>query len=427
MKEKRSFRISRRQFLIVILMLTVLLALLMLGLNKIDRIDGKVRANVTIESGTSIDISLFTDDPEYVKPAIDLTTIDNITPSVINIPFWCDDIRYVSTLTIVDTVAPEAHVKDLKVDVDNEPDIMDYITGYTDLNPVTVSFVKEPDFTLGGVNEGSISFKDTSGNETVLPVKLTVIDDFEAPKILGVHPIESYENDTIKYREGITLEDNLDPNPTLEIDNSEVDISKPGTYYVKYIATDYTGNSREASAKVTILEKPETYVEPDIVYAEARKVLNEITTPDMTDAEKGFAIYFWCKENIHYVGVSDKSHWTKGAYDGFTTLRGDCYTYAVCAKAMLDCLGIDNYLIERCDPVTTSHYWNFLYMENDWYFMDCSSTNTPMNAYLLTGDELWALCATHGYRYNYDHTGLPNPSESSIQYKINYYTRTIDE
>lgn len=426
MGKDEKFSVSLRQFLLIILMLSTCLALIVMELRGIKRQDGKVIGEVTIEAGSPIDLSLFTDDPEYVSCTTDLNSLDNKTPNSYVLTFWCDNINYYSVLNVVDTVAPEAGVKDLKIDVDEEPDIMDYVTSYSDINPVEISFVKEPDYTVGGLNEGSISFKDIAGNETVLPVKLEVIDDFEAPKIFGVKPIESYENDSIKYREGVYLEDNLDENPTLTIDNSGVDISKPGKYKVKYIATDYTGNTREVETDVTILEKPEGYVEPELVYEEAMKVYPTIITSDMTDAEKGFAIYNWCKTNLHYIGVSDKSHWTAGAYEGFTTLRGDCYTYAVCAKALLDCAGIDNYLIERCDAVTTSHYWNMLFVEGKWYFMDCSSTNTPMNAYLLTGTELHDLSYVHGFRYNYDHTGLPTPTEESIQYRINYYNNTID-
>lgn len=426
MGKDEKFSISLRQFLLVILMLSVCLVLIVMGLRSIKRQYGKVESEVTIEAGSPIDMSLFTTDLEYVKCTTDISVLDNKTPNSYNLDFWCDNIPYYSVLNVVDTIAPDASVKDLKTDVDNAPDIMDYVVSYRDINPVEISFAVEPDYTKGGINEGSIRFRDIAGNETILPVKLEVIDDFDAPKILGVKPIESYENDTIKYREGIKLEDNLDPNPTLTIDNSGVDITKPGTYKVKYIATDYTGNVREVETDVTILEKPEGYVEPELVYEEAMKVYSTIITHDMTDAEKGFAIYDWCKYNLHYIGESDKSHWTAGAYEGFTTLRGDCYTYAVCAKALLDCAGIDNYLIERCDAVTTSHYWNMIFVEGKWYFMDCSSTNTPMNAYMLTGTELHDLSYVHGFRYNYDHTGLPTPTEESVQYRINYYTKTID-
>ncbi|MCR5617651.1 MAG: hypothetical protein K6F83_05130 [Clostridiales bacterium] len=426
MKGKSRFTVSGRQLLIIILMLSCCLALLTFTLDRLDRYEGKVIPEVTIEAGDNIDLSLFTDDIEYVKPAIDLSSLDNKTPAVYYVPFWCDNVRYTSVLTIVDTVPPEATVRDLKTDVNIAPDVMDYVVNCSDLNPITIDFEKEPDAKKGGENEGSVRFTDIAGNETILPVRLLVIDDFDPPVISGVEPIESYENDPIKYKENISVKDDMDPYPLLEVDNSKVDITTPGIYELTYRATDKTGNMSEVKTQVTIIAKPEGYVEPDLVYAEANKVLDTIVDNSMTDAEKGFAIYNWCKYNLHYIGTSDKSHWTAGAYEGFTTLRGDCFTYAVCAKALLDCAGIDNYLIERCDPVTTSHYWNMLCVEGEWYYMDCSSANTPMNAYLLTGDELWDLCYVHGFRYNYDHEGLPEPSTKSVQYRINYYAKTID-
>ncbi|MBO7451749.1 MAG: transglutaminase domain-containing protein [Clostridiales bacterium] len=427
METKEAYRISRRGFLLLIFSLVMVLALVMCAIKRIERFDGKVNAEVVIEAGEGLDMGLFTGDPDYVHPTIDINTIDTTIPGTYPITFWCDNIRYVSMLTIQDTIPPQGSVRDLERDLYDMPTAMDFVVDYSDVTEVKIDFKDTPDVLSGGEKDGSVRFTDTSGNETILPVKLTVIDDFDPPKIYGIHPIESYQGDNIKYREDITLEDSQDPNPVLTIDNSEVNIDKPGEYRVKYIATDNTGNSTEAYAKVTILEKPEGYVEPDLVYEEASKVLDEIVDDSMSDEQKGFKIYAWCKNNLHYIGTSDKSHWTAGAYEGFTTLRGDCYTYAVCAKALFDVAGIDNYVVERNDARDSSHFWNLLRVEDGWYFMDCSSTNTPMNAYLLTEDELDALNYIHGFRYHFDHEGLPTISKESLQDKLNYYNYTVAE
>ena len=425
-KSGSGYRMSNRRFLLFTTGLVCILVIVLFYVKQYHAYENKVVPSVTIEAGTPILPTYFTNEPQYVKPARPLESIDNKVPGQYPLTFWCDNRNYETVLNIVDTIPPSAEVQDLVTDVFVLPEASEFVTNYDDVTNVTYAYETVPDVSTGGLKEGTIKFTDTSGNSTVLPVKLTVIDDFEAPKLYGVHTIEVYEGDNIKYREDLKIEDDKDPNPILEIDNSKVDVKKPGTYEVTYTVTDSTGNSREYTSNVVIMEKPEGYVDPEEVYVLAQEVLDKITTDDMSLEQKGFAVYYWCKENINYIGHSDKSHWTKGAYEGFTSLGGDCFTYAACAKALFDVLGVDNYIIERMDPGTSTHFWNYVNIQGGWYFIDCSRTNTPLNGYLLTEDELDALNRVHGPRYHYDHTGLPNAATESIQSHINYNTRKVD-
>lgn len=425
--ENEGINLSLRRFLILILGLSLVLFIFTFYPRYSSFYEGKVYEHVIIEAGSPITMDLFTNDLENVKPAYDFTQIDTKVLGHYRIPFCCDNRRYESILTIVDTIAPTGETKDLTIDVNQLPDVSEFVVSYSDVTPVSISYSVVPDVSIGGLKEGSVSFKDIAGNETIVPFQVTVIDDFDAPLIYGIKPITVYQDDKVKYRDGLRVEDNMDPNPTLSIDTSEVDISTPGVYTVSYTATDATGNTRTSTTKITVLEKPEGYVEPEDVYNAGQKYLDMIIDPTMSDIDKGFKIYNWCKTYINYIGTSTKTHWTIGAYEGFTTLSGDCFTYAACAKAMCDMCGIECYVIERCDPGDSTHFWNLLCIEGNWYFMDCSRTNTPMNAYLLTDQELYELQYTHGYRYKFDPTGLPNRSDVSIQYRLNYYTLTAKE
>lgn len=84
----------------------------------------------------------------------------------------------------------------------------------------------------------------------------------------------------------MTVTDNMNQNPTLDIDNSKVNLNKAGTYEVVYTATDSAGNTSSASSKITIKEKPKGYVDKEDVYALAQKVVDQITNDSMTDMEK---------------------------------------------------------------------------------------------------------------------------------------------
>lgn len=424
---KKRRGLSVRRFLIFILGLSILLAVITFELDYSSKYIGKVKEHVTIEAGSVISLDLFTDDLENVKPAYDFSKIDTSLLGTYPIPFCCDNRRYVCDLTIVDTIPPIGETQNLVTDVFDLPDVSEFVVSYSDITPVKIDFEQEPDVSIGGIKDGSVAFTDIAGNKTIVPIQVRVIDDFEAPFFYGVKPIEIYENDIIKYRDGITIVDNMDPHPVLSIDNSQVDVTKPGKYTVTYTGTDATGNSRSLKTTVTVVEKPEGYVEPEEIYILAERYLNQITDNSMSDIEKCFKVYYWCKANINYIGTSDKSHWTIGAYEGFSTLAGDCFTYAACAKAMFDLIGVDSYIIERCDPTTSTHFWNLIEIDGQWYFCDCSRTNTPMNAFCLTDSELHELTYTHGNRYNFDPSGLPNRATESIQYKLNYSTLTVKE
>ena len=114
----------------------------------------------------------------------------------------------------------------------------------------------------------------------------------------------------------------------------------------------------EATINLKLKKKPSTYVEPDVVYAEAQKILDKITNSDMSDMEKALQITYWVRYNVYYVSNCDDSSWTRAAYDGFTKRSGNCYTFAMCAKALFDVAGIENMIIIR-DPDVHETYIKF--------------------------------------------------------------------
>ncbi len=89
-------------------------------------------------------------------------------------------------------------------------------------------------------------------SEKVTEIK---VEDKEKPVITGVADKEITVGDEINLSEGITATDNVDGEIEAKIEGT-VDNNKAGEYIIKVTATDNSGNTEEASFKVTVKEKP---------------------------------------------------------------------------------------------------------------------------------------------------------------------------
>ena len=157
---------------------------------------------------------------------------------------------------------------------------------------MTVTFAKEPDFTTPGTQEVALLLTDEDGNTTELTATLTVLQDTTPPVISGVTDQEILLGETVAYKKGVTVTDDYDENVELEVDSSQVNPTVAGDYLVTYRATDRSGNTAEATAYFSFTQ-PSEYT--DLALEEAQKVLDKITTEDMTQTEVAKAIYDWCR------------------------------------------------------------------------------------------------------------------------------------
>ena len=105
------------------------------------------------------------------------------------------------------------------------------------------------------------------------------------PVIQGVRDFTVYAGETVSCRSGVTVTDDCDLNPVLEVDTSELNPDVPGCYEIIYTATDSAGNVSRVAALVTVLERPENYIAPDTIDAAADKLLAEILSDGMTVRE----------------------------------------------------------------------------------------------------------------------------------------------
>lgn len=337
----------------------------------------KIIPEVTLESGTPIDINSFLTEPRADAFFVtDISSIDPNVPSSYVIKVSVGDILIVTrdvVFNIVDTTAPTANPVPQTIYTDTIPEASSVVTDIVDIAPVTVTYVEALGDTMEpGSRDVPVSIQDQYGNENVIFVPFTIIEDNEAPIISGAHNFESFIGDPIMYFDGVTVSDNYDANPSLDVDNSAVVVTQEGTYPVTYTATDEHGNESSVTINLTLRIKPERYYEPELIYEMARETIDlyDICDESMSDYEITMRIFAWVSSNIRYQMDSDKCDWTAGAYDGLVTLRGDCYNYMAVARAMLGAMGIESITVERYPINVSSHYWNLVKLDGKWYHCD---------------------------------------------------------
>ena len=240
-----------------------------------------------------------------------------------------------------------------------------------------------------------------------------------------------YLEDSIPYKSYVTYSDDKTPADklALQVDRSNVDITKAGTYDVIYTVTDEAGNTASVTIQLTIKAKPTGYVEPEVAYGYAKQVLAQITNDNMSKAEVAAAIYNYVKLNIGYSGSSDKNRgWAAGAVDGFTKHAGDCYTYYATAKALYDVAGIPNVDVVKVKTPQTSqsaHYWSLIDIGDGWYHVDCTprANNYTESFFLYTDEEMLAYSRNNKNCFNFDLDAYPARETESVQSHIKMSSR----
>ena len=374
-----------------------------------------VLGTVTVEAGTrdfqTADFLKRDVDAEFVT---DMSQTDTSHVGEQEIVLNAGGKERTSTLVVQDTAAPKAQPETVMIDIDGDLSADELVTDIEDATEVTCSFKEKPDLSQEGTVPVTVILTDEGGNTTEVDSEVEVIEDTEAPVIDGVAPLEGFIGDPVSYKSEITVTDNCDKEVELEVDNSDVDTETPGTYDVRYTAEDRAGNSAEAETTITIKEKPEDYVEPEEVYAEADAVLEEITTEDMTLKEKAKAIYDWCRSNIGYISTSEKDSWTNGAHQGFTQGQGDCFVFFSTAKALLTEADVPNIDVVKSDTSHSSHYWSLIDCGDGWYHFDATPRTGGGDLFMLTDEELLDYSASHDNSHIFDQSLYPaTPEEDS--------------
>ena len=390
-----------------------------------------IKKKVTVEIGTSANFSMFIEGepkyPEYLSTNLDFASVDYNQLQSVFFTITLYGIDHECELVIADTVAPKGEgVKQQLMSVDQIPDAEKCVTNIEDKTPVKVTWAETPDISQGGEYIAQAKLTDAAGNESLVYVPLSVTRDTVPPVIEGARDISIIVGESISYRTGIVVTDDYDQNPTLEIDTSGVTLNKAGDYKAVLKAFDYSGNKTEVTINVKIKPKPKNYIEPEMVYKQAKEIYEKITTPEMNEMEKALQIVWWVRQNIRFtVRIKPKS-WTEGAYNGFKDRRGNCLTSASCVKAMLDVAGIENMFVTRWPYKVAKHYWNYVKIDGQWYHCDATwRQNYDSYFFMYTTKELLRFWHDGWNGFEFDQKKYPESATVSVQKKIDYKNHKI--
>lgn len=355
-------------------------------------------ATLTVEAGTALPAPadfLQTGTKKEITYITDVSAISPNVPGSYPVELRCGKQTLSSTILIRDTVAPTAVPQPLTVYNPQTVKAEDMVTDLQDVTQVSIRFETNPDLTVAGDQTVALLLTDLGSNTTRLETTLTVVLDTEAPIIAGAGLIEVYTGDSIAYRDGITVTDDQDPAPKLDIDSSAVNLAEPGQYSITYTATDHAGNVSTAEGSVIVYAKAESFVPPEEIYAAVDAILAELITEDMTDYQKVKTVFWWIRHNTTYVNMQNPKDWMQVGYQTLTRRRGDCYSFFALNKLMLERMGIPNIDVAKVKrhQWDGGHYWSLVSVDGGqtYYHVDI----TPRQ------DDTIFLMVTDGYLADY--------------------------
>lgn len=425
-RRKRKVKLKKRAYVVAFVLVVILAVLLISAISHIN-----VRKRVVIEAGDPIPgIEAFVKrNPDKYTLATDLSGLDTTVPATKIVKIKGGLFPLTSRLIIKDTIPPVVTAEDRKGALGQELKPEDFITSCEDKTAVTFSYKSKPDFKSTAVQNVEITATDAGKNSATVKVKLELVDDTEPPVIEGVKNRTVYIGETIAYKAGVTVTDNMDPDPKLSIDNTQVDLDKVGIYPVTYTATDFCGNSASVSINLKVEEQPIGYKNIEKMNKKVDALLAKIITPEMTDIEKLYAAFLWIREHIEYQNGHAQFDYVNEAIKCLDGKPGDCYTCASGFRAMAEAMGFE--IKEVVGTYVNHHYWVMVKLDGKWYHVDA----VPLYirnyvGFLGTDAELdwFSTDVRPGYynRVKEDYPKTPDTTPVHVEYKNGKYVLTYN-
>ena len=331
-----------------------------------------IHNEVTIEFGSALTLEDIFVNPEKHGHLISQETLDAFIASPVGtypLTITNDDGHTeVCQVTVADTTPPAVTVQEVTVYEGATVTLEDLLQEATDLaGDVTTKLLQEIDTTTAGTYTVTLEATDLNGNVTTVECTITVRKDEDAPVFSGLKDITTSKGKKPDYTKGVTAKDERDGVVEFQYDDSKVDLTKAGSYYVTYTAVDKSGNQVSARRKVVV----------DHDQDDTQALIDSIAAGLSDDAEK---IRDYVRDSIKY------SHDWGGedpVWFGFTNKKGNCYVHALCLQVLLEAKGYETNLIWVTDK---SHYWLQVKLDVGWRHID-ATPGVRHTKYSLMDDE----------------------------------------
>lgn len=374
-----------------------------------------VYKEVFVEAGTSeCDVSEFLKKENATAKFTEDSTFDSRVPGDYDLKIEAElpvfgKKTFNTVLHVQDTTAPQVTLSKDSIEMyttAQAPTAADLVESVNDVTNCTIDFKEPYDFSSEGNFDIEIVVTDSSGNETVESISCKVIEDVTPPEITGVEPLTIAQGDTVSYKKNIEVTDDHDEEPVLEVDSSEVNVDKRGTYNLTYIATDAAGNVSKKTTTVKIVSAKIREATEETVNEMADKILADIITDGMTQLQQARAVFDWVVKNITYSETAGIDDVLSAAYKGMYYHVGDCTVKQKTAEVMLNRLGIKNMEIEKIRD-TRGHYWLLIDVGEGWYHYDPNLQLDGTLIFYWHDADLWAYSNAHKNTHNYDPSKYP--------------------
>lgn len=311
--------------------------------------------SVTLELGQQLTKEMILLNPERDGELIDQAVLDEINAAGVG-EFTVTGAEGENTclVTVQDTTAPALQVQNRSIDSDQTITAEAFVVEVSDISgEVEITFAQTPDFTKLGEHTVTILATDVNGNVASVETTLKVSYDTTPPTFagVGVMAVEKYASPD--YTKGVVARDSRDGEVSFTYDDSKVNTSATGTYYVVYTATDSQGNTATYRRKVMV----------DHDSDDTQALVTKIAANLAANAE---SLRDYVRNNIYY---SHDSGGKDAIWHGFKERHGDCYVHAKCLDALLREKGFQTMLIWCTDK---SHYWNMVNIDGTWYHIDAT-------------------------------------------------------
>ncbi|WP_270458865.1 polysaccharide deacetylase family protein [Faecalitalea cylindroides] len=183
--------------------------------------------------------------------------VDTNTPGVYSLTYQYKDRKKTIKVKVIDSKAPILEVKNVKTDLQEHITPELFVKNIKDSSKVTLSFENVPELKKKGKQKLNILAKDIYGNSTTKKVILERLEDKTPPEIKNKKAIQVLQGSMEDFASKIRVKDDLDANPQLELDTSQVDTFSPGIYSIHVKATDRSNNIVDQDVKVEVKENPE--------------------------------------------------------------------------------------------------------------------------------------------------------------------------